>query len=399
MPRDRQKWQGYVDDPVSGRRSTRTFDRQADARAWVDDRKREVAAAAGDPRDRPLSIVGFYEQHHAAWGHGPRTAPEVATFVRVYVEPRWGGVPVQHWDRHDFDAWVERLQGRQGGPRAGDRLPDPRTGRLGTIGAARAQTLVAHVKAMANRALDLDLIRENPIARAKRPKVEVGQIEEIISEEAFLAACEHLPDWCRDAVYGLAYTGLRLGELNALHDASEILGAGDSRFLSIRSTVDENDRCRFSWKPYTKSKTNRVIPYPDHVRERWGAFEPSRRRPGLLLPVGTEPAAPPHALGSWFRSPNGTAPICRHTLGDAWKAALRASDVDPKWQIRDLRHLCASMLLADGNSIEEVGVHLGHRIGSSQTKVYLHMMKGYRERARRSLDRPLRLLRHDEGAA
>lgn len=112
--------------------------------------------------------------------------------------------------------------------------------------------------------------------------------------------------------------------------------------------------------------------------------------------MGTSPDDGPVALQRWFRSSTGVIPVCRHSLADAWKAALKQAKVDPKWSIRDLRHLCASLLLVDGLNIEEVGVHLGHAIGSSQTQVYLHMMEGYREKARKILDRPLRLIRNEE---
>ena len=396
VPQAKQKWQGYVDDPATGKRMTKTFTLKGDAAAWV----REVAASLerlpSEPQERPLSIVDFYREHHGSWAHRPRTAEEVAGFMRVYVEPRWGGTPVQEWNRHEFDAWVARLQGGNGGPVTGDRLPNPGTGRLTTIGPARSQTLVAHIKAIVNRALDMDLIAVNPIDRAKRPTVQKTFVEEILSEEDFLRVCGYLPDWCRDAVYGLPYTGLRLGELNALTNASAFTTPA-GRFLSIASTVDEDSKCCFSWKPYTKSGQSRVIPYPDHVEQRWAI--PSRQEnggPGLLLPVGTSPDSPPVALQSWFRSSTGVIPMCRHSLADAWKAALKKAKVDPKWSIRDLRHLCASLLLDDGLNIEEVGVHLGHAIGSSQTQVYLHMMEGYQEKARRSLDRPLRLIRHEE---
>ena len=44
VPQAKQKWQGYVDDPATGKRVTKTFTLKGDAAAWV--RREQLGWAA-----------------------------------------------------------------------------------------------------------------------------------------------------------------------------------------------------------------------------------------------------------------------------------------------------------------------------------------------------------------
>jgi len=72
-----------------------------------------------------------------------------------------------------------------------------------------------------------------------------------------------------------------------------------------------------------------------------------------------------------------------------WQAAFRNVGLEYRPRVdgmHALRHLFASMLLADGCSITELAEYLGHTDPGFTLRVYTHLVPSSYERARRAID-------------
>ena len=88
-------------------------------------------------------------------------------------------------------------------------------------------------------------------------------------------------------------------------------------------------------------------------------FEPSIVRVGYLALV--------------FTSPQG-APLRNSNLRrQVWYAAVEQADLPQGLRIHDLRHTCASLLIAAGANPKAVQVHLGHSSISVTMDRYTHL--------------------------
>ena len=81
-------------------------------------------------------------------------------------------------------------------------------------------------------------------------------------------------------------------------------------------------------------------------------------------------------------------PTARQTSISKRQRHLSAAGL-PKVRFHDLRHACASLLLADGMSPVEVAAQLGHETVTTTLTVYAHTLP---HQARESADRMDRLL-------
>ena len=351
---------------------------------WAEDVEtaQRQAAAAGDRG--PLYIGDWYRQARGSLRAGPRALADTDAVIAIYWEPRWGRIPIHQWDPSGLEAWLGRLQT---GPNPGDRLPAP-DGTFPTVGPDRARAVVTRLGAVLTRAVRDGRLARSPLRGLELPAASPAR-PRYMPEPALLACLPYLPEWARAPIYGLAYTGVRLGELNGLTAASVLDGG---RSLRVECTVVEDDACRMSWKLHPKGREHRVVPLPAHVADVWLAHRAAWPASPVTLPRydGRGTARP----DTWFRAGASGNPICRHRLDDAFKAAQRREHVasgrpgDPTlYRVSDLRHLFASILLTAGRSLAEVGDLMGHR-DPRTTRIYAHLVDGWQSAARVALDRP-----------
>ena len=64
-----------------------------------------------------------------------------------------------------------------------------------------------------------------------------------------------------------------------------------------------------------------------------------------------------------------------------WIPALGAADV-PYFRPYDLRHTCATLLVYEGRTLNEVAEHLGHADPSFTARVYTHVLRDAARRRR-----------------
>jgi integrase len=120
--------------------------------------------------------------------------------------------------------------------------------------------------------------------------------------------------------------------------------------------------------PVKTESSNRVVTLPESVGDVLAAhlarFELGER--GLI-----------------FTSATGAA-LRRSTWSDAFRSATRSLGIDAS--THDLRHHCASMLIAAGCSVTAVQHFLGHKNASETLDTYSHLWPNDEDRIRAAID-------------
>ena len=165
-------------------------------------------------------------------------------------------------------------------------------------------------------------------------------------------------------------TGMRWGEVIGLRPRHvDFLG----RVVSVEETIVETSKKnsptgeRFLVKPYPKNNEPRTF----GVRQAWLDDLATHIRVGT---IGRDDLL--------FTTRVGT-PISRNTFRtQVWLPAVKASGVDFRVRVHDLRHAHASWLLAGGSDLRSVMDRMGHH-QIQTTQKYLHALP---EADRKNLD-------------
>jgi len=248
------------------------------------------------------------------------------------------------------------------------------------------QGSVRNVHAVLHRALkdavDMGLISDNPCDRVRPGRYQPRQPE--------LPPVERLAELLRVAeatplgplVMLAAATGLRQGEVLGLKwgDVDLERGAlGVQRSVSlVGGKLHERE---------AKARSARLVPLSEMAqaalrrqRERWREL------------CGREPGADDYV----FAREDGTAQRPRWV--NYWYRRIVKQTGLPGLRFHDLRHMVASLLLAQGASVRAVAEVLGHRVPSTTLNVYSHvLMGGTREVVRLLDDLLLKRLSEDRG--
>jgi integrase len=107
-----------------------------------------------------------------------------------------------------------------------------------------------------------------------------------------------------------------------------------------------------------KTHEARTVRLPRSICEELGAY------------LGGRPSDPEALV---FRAPLG-GPLRPHTwVKSFFKPALRAAGLPEGLRLYDLRHTCASLLIAQGASVKAVQAQLGHATASITLDTYGHL--------------------------
>jgi integrase len=266
-----------------------------------------------------------------------RTKDDYRGYLRNDIAPMLGPIPLDRLSADDVKLWVMQFQ---------------------EDGAAAKTISNKHgfLSGALNVAVERKHIAANPAAGTKLPR---GIRPEMVflSHDDFTVLLAEIPEYWRPLVEFLVVSGCRWGEATALYP-----GDVDRRNHTVN--------IRRAWKrqPYrigtTKTKkSDRIIKVPasvlaklDYSREYLftnpggGAGGPSPRRRGAGGPV---------------RAPNFRANVW-------WPATARAK-LNPRPRIHDLRHTCASWLIAGRTPLPVIQKHLGHESIQTTVDVYGHL--------------------------
>jgi integrase len=224
-------------------------------------------------------------------------------------------------------------------------------------------------------AVDARLIAQSPCQGIKKPRVPRRKQRFLTLDEVETLA-DALDAYYRPLLYSAVYLGARWGELAGLK--REHLDLLHRRALIVGSLEEIGGRTR--WLPETKSGTSRrVLSVPAFLVDVLAAHLA---------------AAPPSEFV--FTSKRGSVLRRSSFRSKVWLPAVAAAGLSPL-RFHDLRHTCASLLIAEGAHPKEIQARLGHSSITTTLNVYGHLFPSLDERLAERLDATYRAAKGDTG--
>lgn len=224
-----------------------------------------------------------------------------------------------------------------------------------------------------DQALKWDLLKKNPVAFTRPPKVERETMEAYTASQTAILLEELQGSRIYVPALLAALCGLRRGEILALRWRDVDLTAG---MLSIRESVEEIGKdVRYK---ETKSGKARTVALSSTVKE-----ELNRHRIGQAeeqLKLGMRPDD-----SSFVVAQIDGRPLKPTSLTHEWTRLVAKTSL-PRIRFHDLRHSHATQLLAAGVHPKIASERLGHSTIGITLDLYSHVMPGMQANAAEQVD-------------
>lgn len=360
------KWQARYTDPTDARglrRIEKTFRTKQEAENWLTQQQASVLRGEHqDPRraDRPFkdAVAAWRETRRPTLA--PKTRDRYEDVLRLHLEPEFGHVPLTAITREVVKRYFARLQ-REAKTGGREHPGDPLS--AGSI--RKIQTVLSSVL---SEAVELGMIRVNPAMRMRLP-APAKQDMTILTAPEVRALADGIDAHYRTAILIAANTGMRAGELWALRRRDVDLLRG---VIRVRQCV-KRDTAAPDAPKNTVDVYGREVGPPKSGKPRVITLGQATKK--LLADHLASPApggSGPDTLV--FVTPRGTAihhtVFMRRVFGPA-KKALPADK--RRLRFHDLRHTCASLLVAEGAPMLYVKERLGHASVTTTINLYGHM--------------------------
>jgi integrase len=320
-------------DP-GGQERAKVFARRGDAQRFLTEiENRKVKGTWTDPT---LGRVRFREWLQEWWATTTNlrrtTAVRDATYLRLYVLPRFGDLPLAAIGQRDVRAWVADLTARE----------------LAPATVVKAYHLLGKVLA---GAVDAGMIAQSPCRRVSLPKIEREEMRFLTPVEIARLTHAIRPHYRALVLVG-AYGGLRIGELAGLRRERVDLLRGTVEVAEIMTEV-----------------AGKLHVGPPKTRA-------SRRTIGLpraVVNVLAEHLAPGGQPADFvFTGPQGGPLRIASFRYRIWRPATKTAGLEGL-RIHDLRHTAVALWIAAGASPKEVAVRAGHSSVSFTLDRYGHL--------------------------
>jgi integrase len=321
-------------DPAGHQRS-KVFSRKTDAARWL--HENETAKGNNAWVDPAAGRERFGEWAERWYGTTaalrPTTRRDYRKLLDLEVLPTLAAVPIASIDALMVREWLATLAAEGLGPK-----------RAGKARAVLSQVLDAAVEG--------GKLSRNVVAGVKPPKVQRAEVcfLDAVQVEALAEAID--PRWATLIRFG-AYSGLRPSELTALKVGRLDLLRGTVRVVEAATEVDG----RLHWGGL-KTHEARTVRLPRSICDGVGEHLAD-------LPHGPEDLVFPAPLGGPMRWSKW---VRRY-----FKPAARDAGLPGRLRLYDLRHTCASLLIAEGASVKAVQAQLGHATASITLDTYGHL--------------------------
>ena len=358
-----RSWQGIVqypdpDRPGVWKQRSSTFERKAEAQAWVDTTRKEHR---DKPEYRPPTEETFGD-------YMERWLRDICPLRvrRTTMESH------RQMAKHSIKAFGHK-------PLAALRADDFQTLYATMLSAKYATATIRYVHAVARKALqdavEMDLLPANPADRAKKPRVVQKEIIPPSLEQARALLQSLEQDRLRGLWWFIALTGCRRGEALGLR-WEDINFAGST--VTIRRTLTGNGSRRHLQEPKTaRSKrtmamssllTAALLKHRETQALERLAAEPNWQDSGFVFTT---------RVGGW--------------LDPSWarrqfKDVCRVVGLPQTTRIHDLRHSLATTWLAHGIPIQVVSERLGHSSISVTLALYAHVLPNQQAAATEAID-------------
>jgi integrase len=338
------RWKVGYRDPA-GKRHFQTFDRRKDADDFAasieTDKKRNEYQ---DPKLRQVTLGEYWPRFLDSKPRRPATRDLYTRLFSSYIEPTFGNRIMSTITPEDIQGWLSRLQG------AG-------TGQA-TVSAAYRTLRAVLKRALASRHLTWD----PTMAVEAPPPPERGMRFLDAGEVARLA--DAAPERYRALIYLLVYGGLRIGEAAALRTTDIDLRGR----VSVTKSVTEVGG-RLEEGPPKSKDSIRTITLPPFLKQM----------------IDVHRAMFPSAEGYLFPGASGGQLRPNNFRKRVFDKAAKASGLAPL-RPHDLRHTCASLLVAQGAHVREIAARLGHSNPMVTMRVYAHILPSLDERLSEGLE-------------
>ena len=287
----------------------------------------------------------------------PRTYVSYRYVVGVHLAPGLGDLPLAALSPADVQAFLNAKAASGLSPRTVGYLRGVLRGALGH--AERTELVTRNVARLA---------RPPRIPRRSVSPLSLAQVR------TFLAA---IAGDRLEALYLVALgVGLRQGEILGLRWSDVDTAAGT---LTVRHALARIDGRLVLVEPKSTA-SRRVVPLPAFVRDALLAHH--LRQAGEPLPL--RPAPPDPFADLVFVTTHGT-PLDGITITRRFQRILGSAGL-PHQRFHDLRHACASLLLAQGVPARVVMETLGHSEISLTLNTYSHVMPSVGREAAERMD-------------
>ncbi len=307
-----------------------------------------------DPRSKkiPFSQLADEWQQSTSWlAIKATTKARYESVLRVHLLPLWGNVPLETITRGSVDAWVADLI-RSGMP-------------LGTI-----QKIHSVFRSALSYGVDMGRINDNPAKGVKIGPIPQREMLYLDPEEVN-ALADAVPARYRAAILLGAYGGLRAGEMWGLKRKRLNTLSGK---LTVAETVVRVDGVGLAWDT-PKTHERRTIDLPPFLCKELDAH----------LRTFTEGGTGPEDVV--FTNASGGLQSESRFLRDVFKpAVLKAVPNKPGLRFHDLRHTCATLLIAKNVYPLLISRYLGHSSIKITMDRYGHLLPSQHEAAMRGLE-------------
>lgn len=338
-------------DPDRKQRS-KTFVKKADAEAFANSVESDIDRGQYlDPAAGKVTVAAWAKEWLATTRHlKPKTQEGYEGLLRKHIIPRLGARSLASVRPIDVRKFVSELVDAGYSP---SRVRQARH-LLGMLFSA---------------AVENGAIASSPVTGVKLPREQRREMQVLTADQVSLIA-EAVPHRYRALIYLLAYGGLRWGEAAALR-------RGRVNILRARIEVSEAVAETSKGLHYGSTKTyqTRSVAIPGFLKDMLAehmASHVGKERDALLFT--TEAGAP-------LRNNNWRSRV--------WGPALKEARL-PKVRIHDLRHTCATLLIAQGAHAKAIQRHLGHSSIQITFDTYGHLLPDEQDRVADALDQTFR---------
>jgi integrase len=333
---------------ADGTQTSDSYDNRADAEKVVNlvlavggDKALEILGIERKPRalGRGMTLTEYLNEHidHLT-GVDRGTTDKYRAYVTNDIAPIIGDIELAHLDRKDIAKWVQWMQESGALKRDGTRRP------------ASAKT-IANKHGFLSGALAAGVpkyLAANPAADARLPQGEGSEADEemvFLTNQEFEVLLKAVTEYWRPMVRFLVASGCRFGEAAALRPTD--INRRESTVRIRRSWTYSKGGYRLV-KP--KGKSRRTINVPTEVLD--------------LLDYSHE----------WVFVNRAGGPVRIHGFhARVWKPAVKRSGLYPPPRTHDLRHTCASWMIAARVPLPVIQKHLGHESITTTVDTYGHL--------------------------
>lgn len=258
-------------------------------------------------------------------------------YLRNNIAPSIGDIPLELLSRDDVSSWVEEMfeENSEGKRPAGKTLAN----RHGLLSASL------------NAAVRAGLIPVNPALGTRIPRTEREEMT-ILTHKEFDILLEGFTEYWRPLVRFMVLSGARFGEIAALRPSDVNVDAGTVHIgRAFKRTYQKG--AAYELGP---TKTKRSVRTIDIAKTDLQKLDYSHD----WLFVNTK--------GGPLQGVSWRTNVWYPSLERARKKGLKK-----KIRIHDMRHTCASWMIANGESLMVVQRHLGHESISTTVNLYGHL--------------------------